>query len=103
MMYDNLTATDMAEANNALRSIASRTLPKSHQIILEVSKARGVPVDDILGNSRVQSIAHARMECYYRIKRDTNLSLPQIGRIFKRDHTSIMSGVKRVEKLGLVV
>ena len=95
-MYDNLTA-----ANLALLTTVRLGLPKSHRIIEEVCRERDVPVEDILGDSRLRTITRARQECYHRIRRDTDLSLAQIGRIFKRDHTTIIHGISQASKREL--
>ena len=74
-------------------------IPKSEipRIIREVSDATGVPVRDILGPSRTQHIVHARFLAIWRAAKETNLSQPQIGRAFNRDHTSIGNAIRRMD------
>lgn len=68
------------------------------RIIDTVSKKFGIPVEEIRGTKRTREIANARHISIYLIRKLTNLSLPQIGKMLKRDHATIMSSLKVVEK-----
>ena len=45
-----------------------------------------------------KNTAEARQVAMYLIRTMTNLSLPEIGREFDRDHTTVMHGLKKVEQ-----
>jgi chromosomal replication initiation ATPase DnaA len=77
--------------------------PPSKVILAEVSVASGVPIDDLRGRKRWRSVAWPRQEAMYRMRAETNLSYPQIGRLLGgRDHSTIVTGVKRhAARLGL--
>jgi Bacterial dnaA protein helix-turn-helix len=64
-------------------------------IIAEVAAKYDVPVKDILSDRRAKVLIPPRHEAMYRCVAETPLSLPAIGRIFHRDHTSIGHGVMR--------
>ncbi len=68
------------------------------RIIDTVSKKYGIPVEDIRGTKRTREIANARHISIYLIRKLTNLSLPQIGKMLKRDHATVMSSLKVIEK-----
>lgn len=71
----------------------------ARQIIMEVAIAHGVSYEDILGRSRERHLVAARHEAIYEVrKRRPHLSLPQIGRIFKRDHTTILHALRQMER-----
>lgn len=71
----------------------------ARHIIMEVAIAHGVSYEDILGRSRARHLVAARHEAIYEVrKRRPHLSLPQIGRIFKRDHTTILHALRRMER-----
>lgn len=72
---------------------------KAEKLIRNVAKKYGVSVEDILGRRRVAEISNARHISIYLIRRATELSLPSIGQIFDRDHSTIMSSISTVEKL----
>lgn len=66
-------------------------------IIAQVCERRGVSVEEVLGRSRFKRICSARKEAYVRL-REENLSYPTIGKMFGRDHTTVIDGVKRHER-----
>ena len=55
---------------------------------------------DMIGPSRARNVARPRQMAMYLCKKLTTRSLPEIGRKFgKRDHTTILHGVRRIEEL----
>ena len=70
-------------------------LGRCRRIVLEVAEARRVPAQDIMSRSRLRRISAARTEAIFRCVAETQLSLPAIGRIFNRDHTTIGAAVVR--------
>lgn len=66
------------------------------QIVLEVAAQHGVSLPEITGHQRAYNIVRARHEAFYRLKTETQLSLPQIGRkMGGRDHTTVLHGVRK--------
>jgi len=59
-------------------------------ILHRVSKARGVPVKRILEKNKKASVTRARQEAIYLIRRHTKLSSPEVGRILRRDHSTVL-------------
>ena len=53
---------------------------------------------DLKGRKKSKEIANARHICIYIIRSMTDMSLPTIGNIFGRDHTTIMNSVEVIEK-----
>ncbi|MBP3369220.1 MAG: chromosomal replication initiator protein DnaA, partial [Clostridia bacterium] len=47
--------------------------------------------EDLLGPKRNKDIAFARHVCIYLIKEITEMSYPGIGKMFNRDHTTVMA------------
>ena len=68
------------------------------KIIDKTCKFYNVPKDDILSKSRMKEINHARQVACYLMKYELKMSFPQIGKIFSRDHSTIMNGVSKIEK-----
>lgn len=58
----------------------------------------GIPKADLLSPKRNKDIAFARHVCIYLIRSVTEMSFPGIGKIFKRDHSSIISSVDVISK-----
>jgi chromosomal replication initiation ATPase DnaA len=65
-------------------------------IIAEVALAHRVTVEDILGSSRSAPLVKARHEAIIEVAiRRPAFSLPQIGRCFSRDHTTILHVLRK--------
>ena len=50
----------------------------------------------LCGKKRTDNLAKARHTCIYLIRQLTELSLSDIGKIFSRDHTTVISSIKYV-------
>ena len=68
------------------------------KIYTAVQKKYGIRKEDILGQKRNKEIAEARHICVYLIREITEISYPQIGKIFNRDHATIISSYDKVSK-----
>ena len=69
------------------------------KILREVAKEFDVPVNDLRGPSIARHIAKSRQIAYLRLRDETDLSYPTIGRIMgNRDHTTIIYGIRAVTK-----
>lgn len=64
-----------------------------------VSAVTGVPFDAIRSTNRSRENVRARQITIYLARTVRHLSYPTIGRAFKRDHTTCMYAVKKVEAL----
>ena len=67
------------------------------KILIHVSKKYGVSVDDIKSKKKTDSIAGARHISIYIIRKLTDLSLKEIGKVFGRDHSTIISSINKIE------
>lgn len=64
------------------------------ELVHAVAAHYGVSGDDIRGRRRYQPIAHARSEVWRVLHDERGMSLPWIGRMFDRDHSTVLSGVR---------
>lgn len=67
------------------------------KIILHVSKKYGVTVEDIKSKKKTDSIANARHVAIFIIRKLTDMSLKDIGRIFGRDHSTVSASLTKIE------
>lgn len=70
-------------------------------IIIEYASRHGVRYRDIVGVSRAKSlviIRHAAIRAVADARPD--MSLPQIGHVFNRDHTTILWALRKTKKQG---
>ncbi|MBX3506917.1 MAG: hypothetical protein KF895_15670 [Parvibaculum sp.] len=58
-----------------------------------------VPYEQLLNDQRQMALVEARHAAFWAAKRFTHRSLPAIGRVFRRDHTSVLHGARRIERL----
>lgn len=72
----------------------SRTV-RAREIIKLCAEKHGVLVSDLLSEQRTNLVAHARQQAMWLIAKETSLSFTQIGRIFDRDHSTVIHAVQR--------
>jgi hypothetical protein len=70
------------------------------KIIRAVCDKYDVTLDELRSAARNKNITFARHECFYRFRHEIKqkgrpLSLPEIGKAFNKDHTTIMHGINR--------
>lgn len=70
----------------------------AEKIISRVSKKYGVTEEEIYGRKRTKHIASARNISIYIIRKVTELSFPAIGKLFDRDHSTIISANDSIEQ-----
>ena len=72
-------------------------LPTPNLIISQVCKFYSVDESVLRGTQRTRGVSEARQMSMYLIRKLTNLSLPDIGNEFAKDHTTVMHAIKKVE------
>lgn len=71
-------------------------IPSWKKIVREVSEKHGVSILDMLSTRRAQPFVAARYEAMYRLRHETTMSYPAIGRrLGGRDHTTVLHGVRQ--------
>lgn len=68
------------------------------KIFVAVEKKYGVTKADLISKSRVKEVAQARHVAIYLIRTITEMSLPAIGKLFNRDHTTVLSSLDAIDK-----
>lgn len=64
-----------------------------------VAEYFGIPVLEMKSQRRARTVARPRQVAIYLARRITRHSLPEIGRRFDRDHTTVIHAIRTVEKL----
>jgi len=77
-----------AEGNN---------LPTPSLIVSQVCKFYSLDEIIVRGSQRNKGTAEARQVAMYLIRKLTNLSLPDIGLEFAKDHTTVLHSINKVE------
>lgn len=72
------------------------------EIIAAITTAFGLTAAALVGRSRCQDVVRARFAAIHAVRRaKPHLSLPQIGRAFGRDHTTILNALRKMERDGV--
>ena len=91
------------DLNNISRAIEDmfkaegNALPTPSLIISQVCKFYNVDEVILRGSQRTKNVAEARQIAMYLIRKLTNLSLPDIGQEFAKDHTTVLHSIRKVE------
>ena len=80
-----------------LRSIDRKTT--IDEIQKKVAEHFNISVKELQSSRRARTVARPRQVAMYLAKQLTSRSLPEIGRKFDRDHTTVMHAVRKVEEL----
>ena len=91
---------DVPSVSRAIRDMykgKASELPTPSLIISEVCRFYSIDESVLRGTQKTKNTANARQIAMYLIRQMTNLSLPDIGREFSRDHTTVMHAVKKIE------
>ena len=72
-------------------------LPTPSLIISQVCKFYSVDESILRSTQKNKGVAEARQVAQYLIRKLTNLSLPDIGKEFNRDHSTVLYAIRKVE------
>ena len=91
---------DLANVSRAIGDMfktEGNALPTPALIINHVCKFYSIDESVLRGTLKNKGTAEARQIAMYLIRQLTNLSLPDIGKEFNKDHTSILYSIRKVE------
>lgn len=74
-------------------------LPKIIEVSKVVSVITRVPLVDLYGERRTNKVSHARWIVWYIARNCLLKSYPAIGQCFNKDHTTVMHGVKQMQRM----
>ena len=93
-----ITVSLVTSCISDLLSPTGKVTVTPEMIIKKVSEKYGVEIKDIYSEKRASNISQTRHICIYIIKKVLDLSYPAIGKLLSRDHATIMSSYKRIDK-----
>ena len=102
MAYHNLTGMEL-NLPNVSRAIddmfksEGSAVPTPSLIISQVSKFYTIDEAILRGTKKNKNTAEARQVAMYLIRQLTNLSLPDIGQEFSRDHSTVLHSIRKIE------
>lgn len=68
------------------------------RIVQNVAHYFGMPSDDLLGKSQIKEIVLPRQIAVFLLRTELKMPYLAIGRLFSRDHSTIMASVRLIEK-----
>lgn len=72
--------------------------PTPEIILREVSNYYCIPVEKLRGSGRSRDMVLPRQIAMYLVRKLTDYSLPEIGKVFSRDHTTVLHSINKVEE-----
>ena len=91
---------DVASVSRAIKDMykgKAESLPTPGLIISEVCRFYSIEEQVLRGTLKNKATVEARQIAMYLIRKMTNLSLPEIGREFGRDHATVIHSLKKID------
>ena len=98
LIGENITVPTVAQRLKDMFKGARDLIPTTDTIIEQTARYYSLSPEELKGQSRMRNTVIARQIAIFLIRKMTNLSLKDTGLVFDRDHTTIMSSVKRIEQ-----
>ena len=92
---------DMEFAKSCISELLGGAEPTSvtiDKIFTAIYKKYNIKKEDIIGSRRTKEVAAARHLAIYLVRTITEMSLPNIGKVFNRNHATVMSSIEVAEK-----
>ena len=92
-----LDLPNVSRAIDDMFKAEGNAVPTPGLIISQVCKLYFIDESVLRGSQKSKGIAEARQICMYLIRKLTNLSLPDIGKEFGKDHSTVLYNIRKVE------
>ena len=98
LMGERITVSLAENAIDALRTENPGLNPTPERIMEAVANYFYIPVEQMISQNRSQDVAYPRQMAMYMIRQELEYSFPDIAKIFKRDHTTVMHACNKIEE-----
>lgn len=61
----------------------------------------GINHEDLLSNNRRQDLVRARFIAFFILRHKFKMDFNLIGKLYNKDHTTVIRGIERMKKIGL--
>lgn len=75
-----------------------RQVVTAEKVVSSVAHAYGIPVSDLMGDSHQKEFSLPRHIAMFLCRKRLKMSFKGIGRLFQRDHSTVMSAIKQLQK-----
>ena len=98
LMGERITVSLAENAIDALRTENPGLNPTPERIMEAVANYFYIPVEQMISQNRSKDVAYPRQMAMYMIRQELESSFPDIAKIFKRDHTTVMHACNKIEE-----
>ena len=98
LMGERITVSLAENAIDALRTENPGLNPTPERIMEAVANYSYIPVEQMISQNRSKDVAYPRQMAMYMIRQELEYSFPDIAKIFKRDHTTVMHACNKIEE-----
>ena len=98
LMGERITVSLAENAIDALRTENPGLNPTPERIMEAVANYFYIPVEQMISQNRSKDVASPRQMAMYMIRQELEYSVPDIAKIFKRDHTTVMHACNKIEE-----
>ena len=95
---ERITVSLAENAIDALRTENPGLNPTPERIMEAVANYFYIPVEQMISQNRSKDVAYPRQMAMYMIRQELEYSFPDIAKIFKRDHTTVMHACNKIEE-----
>lgn len=96
----NLTLNTVEDFLGPLIEEQQKTALNPNRIVQAVADFYDITSDDIFGKSQSHDCSMPRQVAMYLCRKELKMPFIKIGSVFSRDHSTVMSSVKQIEKKG---
>ena len=96
--FPNITEGAIRQLLKDLLATEEETALQPQQVLRLVAEECGVTIDAILGKGQVRELTLPRQIAMHFCRELLKMPYPQIGRLFDRDHSTVISSVKNIQK-----
>ena len=86
----------LGEFNESLRALFATGSARERELVDAVAAHFGVTRAELLGARGRTCVAHARHVAMYLCRRELGASTMALGRLFRRDHTTVIQGAAKI-------
>ena len=97
LMGERITVSLAEEAIDALRTENPGLNPTPERIMEAVANYFYIPIEQMISQNRSKDVAYPRQMAMYMIRQELEYSFPDIAKIFKRDHTTVMHACDKID------
>ncbi len=87
--------TNKTSAANFVRRLKEMGI---YDEVVRLIRPRGIHVEELISQNRHKQVSAARHEIMYWIRTNLKWSYPEIGKLFERHHTTVISACRKVHE-----